>query len=106
MSGSPASVTVVRDFLVPERVAPPLSWRPGSNTRFRLNRGGDGKLNKASYTIALIRMNKDPATRDYVAKRASQGKTNKGNHPKPQEIHHPADLPDPDEAQEALLPAT
>jgi transposase len=55
----------------------PVPASSGSTTRFRLNRGGDRQLNKAIYTIALIRINRDPATRDYVAKRTSQGRTKK-----------------------------
>lgn len=55
----------------------PVPASSGSNTRFRLNRGGGRQLNKAIYTIALIRMNRDQATRDYVAKRTSQGRTKK-----------------------------
>lgn len=35
------------------------------------------QLNEAIYPIALIRMNRDPATRDDVAKRTSQGRTKK-----------------------------
>lgn len=55
----------------------PVPASSGGTTRFRLNRGGDRQLNKAIYTIALIRMNRDPATRDYVARRTSQGRTKK-----------------------------
>ena len=55
----------------------PVPASSGSTTRFRLNRGGDRQLNKAIYTIALIRINRDLATRDYVAKRTSQGRTKK-----------------------------
>ena len=55
----------------------PVPASSGGTTRFRLNRGGDRQLNKAIYTIALIRMNRDPVTRDYVAKRTSQGRTKK-----------------------------
>lgn len=55
----------------------PVPASSGSTTRFRLNRGGDRQLNKAIYTIALIRINRDPATRDCVAKRTSQGRTKK-----------------------------
>ncbi|WP_426303191.1 hypothetical protein [Arthrobacter sp. R-11] len=39
--------------------------------------GGDRQLSKAIYTIALIRMNRDLATKDYVAKRTSKGRTKK-----------------------------
>jgi transposase len=55
----------------------PVPASSGGTTRFRLNRGGDRQLNKAIYTIALIRMNRDPATKEYVAKRTSQGRTKK-----------------------------
>ncbi|UKA75073.1 IS110 family transposase [Arthrobacter sp. FW306-07-I] len=55
----------------------PVPASSGSTKRFRLNRGGDRQLNKAIYTIALIRMNRDPITRGYVMKRTSQGKTKK-----------------------------
>lgn len=55
----------------------PVPASSGGTTRFRLNRGGDRQLNKAIYTIALIRMNRDPATRDYVARRTGQGRSKK-----------------------------
>ncbi|MBD1539537.1 IS110 family transposase [Arthrobacter sp. S13_S34] len=55
----------------------PVPASSGGTTRFRLNRGGDRQLNKAIYTIALIRINRDPATREYVTKRTSQGRTKK-----------------------------
>lgn len=55
----------------------PVPASSGGTTRFRLNRGGDRQLNKAIYTIALIRMNRDQATKDYVARRTSQGRTKK-----------------------------
>ncbi|MEV7607837.1 IS110 family transposase [Paenarthrobacter sp. NPDC089322] len=55
----------------------PVPASSGGTSRFRLNRGGDRQLNKAIYTIALIRMNRDPGTREYVAKRTSQGRTKK-----------------------------
>lgn len=55
----------------------PVPASSGGTTRFRLNRGGDRQLNKALYTIALIRMNRVPNTRSYVAKRTSQGRTKK-----------------------------
>lgn len=49
----------------------------GSTTRYRLNHGGDRQLNKAMYTIALSRIHWDQATKVYVAKRTSQGRTKK-----------------------------
>ena len=43
----------------------------------RLNRGGDRKLNAATYTIALTRMQHDATTRDYVTRRRAEGKTDR-----------------------------
>jgi transposase len=43
--------------------------------RFRLNRGGDRQANSALWRIAIVRMSSDQATRDYVARRESEGKT-------------------------------
>ena len=44
-------------------------------TRYRLNRYGDRQLNRALHTIVLSRIRYDQATRDYVARRTSEGKT-------------------------------
>jgi len=55
----------------------PVPASSGMTTRHRLNRGGDRQLNKAIYTIALVRMNHDQATKEYVAKRTSEGRTKK-----------------------------
>jgi len=43
--------------------------------RFRLNRGGDRQANAALWRIAIVRMSSDQATRDYIARRQSEGKT-------------------------------
>ncbi|MFB7224821.1 transposase [Streptomyces sp. NPDC056227] len=42
---------------------------------YRLNRSGDRQLNRALHTITLIRMRLDPATKAYVARRITEGKT-------------------------------
>ena len=44
-------------------------------TRHRLNRYGDRQLNRALHTIALSRIRYDQDTRDYVARRNTEGKT-------------------------------
>lgn len=44
-------------------------------TRYRLNRYGDRQLNRALHTIVLSRIRYDQATRDYVARRTTEGKT-------------------------------
>jgi hypothetical protein len=42
---------------------------------YRLNRYGDRHLNTALHTVVQIRIQYQPATRDYVARRTAQGKT-------------------------------
>ena len=46
-------------------------------TRHRLNRNGDRQLNRALNTIALSRIRYHQATRDYVARRTTEGKTSR-----------------------------
>jgi len=55
----------------------PLPASSGKTTRHRLNRGGDRQANAALHRIALVRMATDPGTKEYVAKRSSEGKTRK-----------------------------
>ena len=43
--------------------------------RYRLNRGGDRQANAALWRIAIVRLATDPATREYVERRQSEGKT-------------------------------
>lgn len=52
----------------------PVPASSGGTTRYRLNRGGDRQLNKALHTVALVRMNYDQDTKDYVARRTHQGR--------------------------------
>jgi transposase len=53
----------------------PLPASSGLTTRHRLNRGGDRQLNRALHTIILHRRQHDAATRDYIARRVSEGKS-------------------------------
>ncbi|KRB46529.1 IS110 family transposase [Terrabacter sp. Root181] len=46
-------------------------------TRHRLNRYGDRQLNRALHTVVRIRIQYQPATRDYVARRSAEGKTSR-----------------------------
>ena len=46
-------------------------------TRYRLNRHGDRHLNTALHTVVQIRIQYQPATRDYVARRTAEGKTSR-----------------------------
>jgi transposase len=55
----------------------PLPASSGQTTRHRLSRGGDRQLNRALHTIVLHRRHHDPATRDYIARRISKGKTSR-----------------------------
>ena len=58
----------------------PLQASSGKTQRHRLNRGGDRQANNALWTIAMVRMRSDARTRDYVAKRTSQGLSKKEIH--------------------------
>ena len=55
----------------------PIPASSGKTTRHRLNRGGDRRANNALFTIVLVRMRWDPATRTYAARRRAEGKTSK-----------------------------
>jgi len=43
--------------------------------RHRLNRGGDRQANSALWRIAMVRLSHDQRTKDYLAKRMSEGKS-------------------------------
>ena len=53
----------------------PIPASSGKTTRHRLHRGGDRQLNRAIHIIALGRVAWDPATRAYIQRRVSDGKT-------------------------------
>jgi transposase len=55
--------------------AAPLPASSGNTRRHRLNRGGDRRLNRALYTVALTRLGHDPRTRAYLARRTAEGST-------------------------------
>ena len=46
-------------------------------TRYRLNRCRDRQLNRALHTVVRVRIQYQPATRDYVARRSAEGKTSR-----------------------------
>jgi transposase len=56
--------------------ASPVEASSGKTSRHRLNRGGDRQANSALWLIANNRMIHHPQTRDYVARRTKDGKTN------------------------------
>ena len=53
----------------------PLEASLGRTSRRRLNRGGDRQANSALYRISLSRLRWDARTRDYLARRITEGKT-------------------------------
>ena len=46
-------------------------------TRYRLNRYGDRHLNNALHTVVQVRIQYQQATRDYIARRTTEGKTSR-----------------------------
>ena len=55
----------------------PVPASSGNTVRYRLNRGGDRRLNRALTTIVIVRMRVDPQTRAYVERRRGEGRTTK-----------------------------
>jgi transposase len=55
----------------------PIPASSGQRVRYRLNRSGDRQLNRALHTVALVRLQDDPATRSYAARRRAEGKTDR-----------------------------
>ena len=55
--------------------AAPIPASSGQTIRHRLNRCGDRQLNSALHTIVLTRLQHDPATKAYAARRLAEGKT-------------------------------
>jgi transposase len=53
----------------------PIPASSGQTVRYRLNRGGDRRLNWALHTVVLNRCRYHQATREYVARRSAQGKS-------------------------------
>jgi transposase len=53
----------------------PIPASSGKTVRHRLDRGGDRKLNRALHTIILTRRRIDPRTQAYIARRVSEGKS-------------------------------
>jgi len=43
--------------------------------RYCLNRGGARQANAALWRIAMVRLSSDPTTREYLARRQTEGKT-------------------------------
>jgi hypothetical protein len=55
----------------------PIPASSGQTIRYRLDRGGDRKLNRALQTIVLTRRRQHPATIAYIQRRQHEGKTSR-----------------------------
>jgi transposase len=76
--------------------ASPIPVNSGqTQDRVRLNRGGDRDANSALWRITIVRMAIDQDTRDYVAKRQSEGKTKSEAIRCSQALHRPRGIQRP-----------
>ena len=75
-SGLSRCVEQLRDHRLDE----PAWQLLGKTSRHRLNRGGDRQANYALWTVAMVRMRGDARTREYVARRTSEGLSKKEIH--------------------------
>lgn len=57
--------------------ATPVDASSGRQKRHRLNRGGNRDANRALWVVAMVRMSRDPRTREYVRRRTAEGLTKK-----------------------------
>jgi len=57
--------------------ASPVEASSGRLVRHRLNRGGNRQANQALWRIVMVRLNCDPATQAYAARRRAEGKTDR-----------------------------
>ena len=55
----------------------PVEASSGKTRRHRLNRGGDRQANAALHRIVIVRLRWHQPTRDYAARRTTEGKTRK-----------------------------
>ena len=55
----------------------PIPVSSGKTNRHRLDRGGNRQINAAIHRIAVTRARCHPETRDYIARKLSEGKTHR-----------------------------
>ena len=53
----------------------PVSASSGRTQRHRLNRGGNGRLNRALFTIAMVQARWEPAARAYLDRKLAERKS-------------------------------
>ena len=73
----------------------PIPASSGNTQRHRLHRGGDRQLNRAIHIIALSRARTDPATRAYLDRKHTEGKSKRESNPLPQTPPRPPNLAHP-----------
>ncbi|MEJ7791110.1 MAG: transposase [Gaiellaceae bacterium] len=71
--------------------AAPIPASSGQTVRYRLDRSGDRKLNRALHDL-VTRKRSHPATIAYIERRLQEGKTKRGK-PLPQALPRPQPLP-------------
>ena len=55
----------------------PIPVSSGKTNRHRLDRGGNRQINATIHRIAVTRLRCDPHTQDYIARKKTEGKTNR-----------------------------
>jgi transposase len=75
LGDNPGRLTSESSFAHLCGVAPLPASSGKTSGRYRLNRGGDRRANNALWRIVLVRMGTDQRTKDYVARRTTQGKS-------------------------------
>ncbi|HEX4448289.1 MAG TPA: IS110 family transposase [Polyangiaceae bacterium] len=68
-----------RDAFASANGTAPIPASSGQTIRYRLNRGGNRRLNYAIHIMALTQMRADPRARDYAARKRAEGKTTRGD---------------------------
>ena len=75
--------------------ASPIPIASGKRGRYRLNPGGDSQANRALHMIAVCRLPSALLTQAPRLRRTPhrRGQEQEGDHPLPQALHRPRDLP-------------
>ena len=107
-SSPPARTSSASAAMAPSpRSAAPARSRSSSGTtdRHRLNYGGDRDANRALHMIAVCRLRYCDRTRAYAAAPHRRGQDQARDHPLPQALHRPRDLPRPHAPTSPIAPS-
>jgi transposase len=66
-----------RDAFASANGTAPIPASSGRTVRYRLNRGGNRRLNRAIHIAALVQARIDPRAREYLERKRTSGKTNR-----------------------------